>query len=96
MESLEPKPMIEMTHYLNTVDEQYNNLMRERSQVINYKEIKRLKSKYWAVLKEKDRKIELNLNMIYKESSMLITAMENKRFPNIHHLTLKRMERDEK
>jgi hypothetical protein len=96
MESREPKPMIEMTHYLNTVDEQYNSLVRERSQVINYKEIKRLRSKYWAVLKEKDKELELNLNMIYKESSMLITAMENKRFPNIHQLTLKRMERDEK
>ena len=42
-----------MTHYLNTVDEHYQNLVRERAQVITSKDIKNLKSKYWVVMNEK-------------------------------------------
>jgi hypothetical protein len=84
-----------MTHYLNTVDEHYNNLVKERSQVISIKDIKKMKSKYWAVLKENHKEIDLNLNFIYKESSALIKSMDSKRFPNITNLTLKKMERDE-
>lgn len=84
-----------MTHYLNTVDEHYENLVRERSQVIEMKDIKRLRSKYWAVLSHKNKEIDLNFNFIYKESASLIKEMDHKRFPNIKNLTLKRMERGE-
>ena len=85
-----------MTHYLGTVDEHYDNLVRERQQVITAKDIKKLRAKYWAVLSHKGKDIDLNFNFIYKESASLIKAMEDRRFPNIRTLTMKRMERDEK
>ena len=85
-----------MTHYLNTVDEHYQSLVRERAQVITPKEIKNLKSKYWVAMSETSCNLDINLNFIYKESSELIQKMDSKRFPNINNLTLKRMERSKK
>lgn len=85
-----------MTHYLNTVDEHYQSLVRERAQVITPKEIKNLKSKYWVAMSETNCNLDINLNFIYKESSELIQKMDSKRFPNINNLTLKRMERSKK
>lgn len=41
-----------MTHYLNTVDEHYEYLTKERLQIMSKNEVKSLRSKYWAVLKE--------------------------------------------
>ena len=54
-----------------------------------------MKSKYWVVLKEHKKALDVNLNFVYKESTELIKAMENNRFPNIKNLTMKRMERSE-
>jgi len=87
--SKDPTPVIDLTHYLSTVDEQYQSLVKERSQVITAKEISKLKSKYWVALKEQNKVIDLNLNFIYKETSAMIKEMNLKRFPNIASLTLK-------
>lgn len=51
-QSKESHPVIYMTHYLNTVDEHYEYLTKERLQIMSKNEVKSLRSKYWAVLKE--------------------------------------------
>ena len=47
-------------------------------------------------LKRNNKKISINLNFVFKESWELISAMDNKRFPNIENLNIKRIERSEK
>lgn len=87
--------MVYMTHYLNTVDDHYEYLMKERLQIMPKSQIKKLKNIYWAVLKENKRRLDLDLNFVYKETSALVKQMGERRLPNIANLSLKRVERSE-
>lgn len=94
--SKEVKPIVYMTHYLNTVDEEFEMLTKDRLQLLTKIELKKLRSKYWAVLKENKSHIDLDLNFIYKETSALINEMGQRRLPNINNLSLKKIEKSEK